>query len=72
MTFEHEISAYFVEVESSYSCGMDGILAPAGSLLGLDVSAKNQLEQQQQNLLFMHMQCSPTTDSNPQLESQFP
>lgn len=43
MTFEHEISAYFVEVESSYSCGMDGILAPAGSLLGLDVSAKINL-----------------------------
>uniref|UniRef100_A0AAF5PKQ1 Homeobox domain-containing protein n=2 Tax=Wuchereria bancrofti TaxID=6293 RepID=A0AAF5PKQ1_WUCBA len=60
------------EADSGYSCGMD-LLAPAGSLLGLDISAKNQLEQQQQqNLLFMHMKSSPITENNPHLELQFP
>uniref|UniRef100_A0A0R3S5E7 Homeobox domain-containing protein n=1 Tax=Elaeophora elaphi TaxID=1147741 RepID=A0A0R3S5E7_9BILA len=59
------------EVDNGYSCGMDGLLAPAGSLLGLDASTK-QLEQQQQNLLFMHVQSSPTAGNNPHLESQFP
>ncbi|VDK61672.1 unnamed protein product [Onchocerca ochengi] len=54
-----------------YNCGLDGILAPAGSLLGLDASAKNQLDHQQQNLLFMQIKSSPTTDNNTNLESQF-
>uniref|UniRef100_A0A915Q5C9 Uncharacterized protein n=1 Tax=Setaria digitata TaxID=48799 RepID=A0A915Q5C9_9BILA len=59
------------EMDNRYSCGMDGILAPAGSLLGIDASAKSQLEQQQ-NLLFMHMESSPSTGNNQHLDSQFP
>lgn len=60
------------ELESSYSCETNGLLAPAGSLLGLGVSTRNQLEQQQQqqrqqgshpNTLFMNVQSCPNFDN---------
>ncbi|KAM3728315.1 LIM/homeobox protein [Dirofilaria immitis] len=60
------------DVENGYNCGMNRILASTGPLFGLDASAKNRLEQQQQNLLFMHIQSSPITATNSHLESQFP
>ncbi|VDK69225.1 unnamed protein product [Litomosoides sigmodontis] len=54
---------HFAEVDGGYSCGMNGLLAPADSLLSLDASTKNQLEHQQRSLLFMQVQPSSTTDS---------
>ncbi|EFO23845.2 hypothetical protein LOAG_04639 [Loa loa] len=70
---DRQLDLGYGEMDGGYSCGMDGILAPASSLLGLNSSsAKNQLEQQQQNLLFMHVQSSTISRNNPHLEPQFP
>ncbi|VDK54099.1 unnamed protein product [Gongylonema pulchrum] len=48
-------------MDSSYVCGAEGALAPAGALLGLDASARGQQEQQQQkqasaDALYLSMQ----------------
>lgn len=64
---------YIAEMESGYVCGTEGTLAPAGALLGLDASARNQLEQQQQHqqALYMGMQSGMGIDSTSNQSSQF-
>lgn len=67
----YEIMNSFIEVDGNYNCGLGGILALAGSLLGLNTSVENQLAQRQQNSLSMHVRPDATNGDNPHPESQF-